>query len=154
MPGAPVVAAKSVAVLLLCLIVADVIGVIVCTLLDIAPIRAKSALLPYAIWLVLGIFCGLSAYQGAGAWIFLDRDGEWTSHREAFRAGNVIVATGAVMLAALLFLFRHLYWLGGVDGEYYVPDSAPHSILFGLSVLAAMTGGHFLLLPNATGTTK
>lgn len=148
MPGAPVVAAKAAVVLILCLIVADVVGVIVCSLFDIAPIRAKSALLPYAIWLVLGIFCGLSAYQGAGTWAFADREGEWTGHREAFRVGNVIVATGAGILAALLFLFRGLYWTTGVAGDYYVPDSAPHSILFALSVLAAIAGTHFLLLPT------
>jgi len=148
MPGSPTVAAKAAAVLIICLVAADVIGVIVCTLFDIAPIRAKSALLPYAIWLVLGIFCGLSAYQGAGAWAFADREGEWTGHVEAFRAGNAIIVTGAVLLAALLFLFRQLYWTAGVAGEYYVPDSAPHSILFALSVLGAMAGAHFLLLPT------
>jgi hypothetical protein len=96
-------------------IVADVIGVIVCTLFNIAPIRAKSA---------------------------------WTGHVEAFRAGNGIIVTGAVLLAAQLFLFRQLYWTAGVSGEYYVPDSAPHSILFALSVLGAMAGSHFLLLPT------
>lgn len=148
MAGAPAVAAKTAAVLIVCLIVADVAGAIVCTLFDIAPIRAKSAVLPYAIWLVLGIFCGLSAYQGAGAWALADRQGEWTDHPEAFRAGNMIVATGAAILAALLILFRRIYWTAGVAGEYYVPDSAPHSILFALSVLAAMAGAHFLLLPT------
>ena len=148
MPGVLTVAAKTAVVLMACLIVADVIGVFVCTLFDIAPIRAKSALLPYAIWLVLGIFCGLSAYQGAGAWAFADREGEWTDHVEAFRAGNMIIVTGAAILAALLFLFRRLYWTAGVAGEYYVPDSAPHSILFALSILGAMAGAHFLLLPT------
>lgn len=149
MPGAPVVAAKTAVVLVFCLIVADVIGVIVCTLFDIAPIRAKSALLPYAIWLVLGIFCGLSAYQGAGAWALAGKEGEWTDRAGAFRAGNVIVLTGATILAALLLLFRHLYWTAGVSGEYYVPDSAPHSVLFALGVLVAMSGAHFLLFPTA-----
>lgn len=149
MPSAPVVAAKTAVVLIVCLIVADVIGVIVCTLFDIAPIRAKSAVLPYAIWLVLGIFCGLSAYQGAGAWALAAKEGEWTDHAEAFRAGNLIVVTSAAILAALPFLFRRLYWTAVVAGEYYMPDSAPHSTLFALSVLGAMTGAHFLLLPTA-----
>lgn len=148
MPGAPAVAAKTAAVLTGCLIVADIAGVIVCTLFDIAPIRAKSAVLPYAIWLVLGIFCGMFAYQGAGTWSLAGKEGEWTDHPEAFHAGNAIVITSAAILTALLLLFRHIYWNAGVDGEYYVPDSAPHSILFALSVLCAIAGTHFLLLPT------
>lgn len=149
MPGTMVVAMKTGVVLIACLIAASVVGAIVCTLFDIAPIRAKSALLPYAIWFVLGIFCGLSAYQGAGAWVLADREGEWTDHGEAFPVGNVIVISGAAMLAMLLLLFRQLYWTAGVAGEYYVPDSASHSVLFALGVLGAMAGAHFLLLPTA-----
>ncbi len=123
MPGAPVVAAKTAVVLVFCLIVADAIGVIVCTLFDIAPIRAKSALLPYAIWLVLGIFCGLSAYQGAGARALAGKEGEWTDRAGAFRAGNVIVVTGATILAALLLLFRHLYWTAGFPANIMCPTA-------------------------------
>lgn len=148
MARAPTVAAKTVVVLAGWLVATDIAGVIVCTLFDIVPLRANSALLPYAIWFVLGIFCGLFAYQGAGAWAFADREGEWSDQPGAFRAGNVIVATGAALLGALMLFFRHLYWTAGVAGEYFVPDSAPHSILFALSVLTAMAGAHFLLLPT------
>lgn len=148
MPGAPVVAVKAAVVLAGWLVATDIAGVIVCTLFDIAPLRANSALLPYAIWFVLGIFCGLFAYQGAGAWAFADREGEWSDQPDAFRAGNVIVVTGAALLGALMLFFRQIYWTAGVAGEYFVPDSAPHSILFALSVLGAMAGTHFLLLPT------
>ncbi len=142
------VAAKAVVALTGWLVVIDIVGVIVCTLFDIAPIRANSGMLPYAIWMVLGLFCGLFAYQGAGAWAFAGREGEWSDQPDAFGAGNVIVVTGAAWIGLLMLFFRHLYWSRGVAGDYYVPDSAPHSILFGLCVLAAMAGTHFLLLPT------
>lgn len=142
------VAAKAVVALTGWLVVIDIVGVIACTLFDIAPIRANSGMLPYAIWVVLGLFCGLFAYQGAGAWAFAHREGEWSDQPDAFGAGNVIVATGAAWIGLLTLFFRHLYWSRGVAGDYYVPDSAPHSILFGLCVLAAMAGTHFLLLPT------
>lgn len=148
MPRGVAVAAKTAVVLTGWLVVIDIVGVIVCTLFDIAPLRANSGLLPYAIWFVLGLFCGMFAYQSAGAWAFADREGEWSDQPGAFRAGNVIVATGAVLVGLLLLFFRHIYWSRGVAGEYYVPESAPHSILFGLCVLAAMAGTHFLLLPT------
>lgn len=151
MPRGVAVAAKTAVVLTGWLVVIDIVGVIVCTLFDIAPLRANSGLLPYAIWMVLGIFCGLFAYQGAGAWALADRAGEWSDQPDAFRAGNIIVATGAAWIGALMLFFRHIYWSAGVAGEYFVPDSAPHSILFGLCVLGAMAGTHFLLLPTPGG---
>lgn len=88
MSGAFAVAAKTAVVLIVCLVVSDVIRVVVCTLFDISPIRAKSALRPYVIWLVLGVFSGLSAYEGAGAWAFAVKEGEWADQARAFRAGK------------------------------------------------------------------
>ena len=66
---------KAALILLVFLVVADVIGVVVCTLIDVAPLRHKSSLLPYAIWLVLGIFTGLFAYNAAGAWASTKAEG-------------------------------------------------------------------------------
>ena len=142
--------------LLLCLVVADVIGVAVSTLIDVAPLRHKSSLLPYAIWLVLGIFTGLFAYNAAGAWASTGAEGaaatadpDWSARPGARRIGSRIVAAGALILAALAVLFWNLYWSRGVIGEYFVPDSAPHSILFFLAVFGGMLLARTALMSSA-----
>jgi len=44
---------------LIWLVVCDVVGVTVDFLSDVLPLRGVSAALPYAVWFVLGVFCGL-----------------------------------------------------------------------------------------------
>lgn len=146
---------KAALILLVFLVVADVIGVVVCTLIDVAPLRHKSSLLPYAIWLVLGIFTGLIAYNAAGAWASARTEGEaatadldWSARPGARRIGSRIVAASALILAALAALFWKLYWSRGVAGEYFVPDSAPHSILFFLAVFGGMLLARTALMPS------
>ena len=143
-------AARTTAVLLGFLVAADIVGVIACTIFDIAPLRAGSAMLPYAIWLVLGAFCGLFAYNAAGSWS-LDTRGEgteWTGHALARQTSRVIVATSAILVAALVWTFHTIFWSKGVAGEFFVPDSAPHSIVFFLAVLGAIAGMHHVMLPE------
>ncbi|MBX3501703.1 MAG: hypothetical protein KF889_19860 [Alphaproteobacteria bacterium] len=140
---------KIVAALLGCLVVADIVGVIACVVIDVAPLRFKSAPLPYVIWFVLGVFTGLFAYGAAGAWTAPDADREWTEQPGAARRGMLIVAIGALVLIALGFLFHALFWSRGVAGEYFVPDSAPHTIVFFASVGASMLLFHRLLMPAA-----
>jgi hypothetical protein len=134
------------------LVVADIIGVIVCTLLDVAPLRYKSSLLPYAIWLVLGIFTGLIAYNAAGAWASTGAaeaaDLDWSARPGARRIGSQVAAAGALILAALAALFWKLYWSRNVAGEYFVPDSMPHSILFFLAVFGGMLAARAALMPS------
>lgn len=145
---------RSAAVLIVVLALADIIGVVVCTLFDITPLRFNSAMLPYAIWLVLGIFAGFFAYGFAGTWASPEGgEGiEWTAGPGAARTGGIIVATSAAVIAGLMVLFHRLFWSQGVAGEYYVPDSAPHSIVFFLAVFGAIAGAHFLLRPPAPGS--
>lgn len=146
---------KIAVTLLIFLVAADIIGVVVCTLIDIAPLRHESSLLPYAIWLVLGIFTGLFAYNAAGAWVSTrmkgaaaNSDVDWSARPDARRVGGQTMAASAVILGALAVLFWKLYWSGGVAGEYFVPDSAPHSILFFLSVFGGMLVARVALMPS------
>ena len=146
---------KVVVILLGFLVVADVIGVVVCTLIDVAPLRHKSSVLPYAIWLVLGTFTGMFAYSAAGAWASAKAEGaaatadpDWSARSGARRIGSQIVAASALILAALAALFWKLYWSRNVAGEYFVPDSAPHSILFFLSVFGGMLVARTALMPS------
>lgn len=141
---------RTAAVLLGLLAVTIVIGVVVCTVFDIAPLRARSAVLPYAIWLVLGIFCGLFVYNGAGGWV-LEAPGEgtdWTGNPAARQTGRVIVGISGAIIGALAFGAYTVFWSQGVNGEFFVPDSAPHSIVFFSAVFAAIAGTHHLLMPE------
>ena len=138
---------KTALAFLVCLAIGDLIGVVACTIFDIAPIRGNSAALPYAIWFVLGVFVGVITAFAAGTWI-AGRD-RWD---EGPRAGGI--ATGiflsSLLVAALLcVLFWKLYWSQGVDGEYYVPDSQSHSITYLVAALAGMWLVRLVSTPQA-----
>ena len=86
---------KAAVILLVFLVVADVIGVVVCTLIDVAPLRHKSSLLALrdlagARHLLLGSF----AYNAAGAWASGKAEGaarrrpNWIGARGRARAGS------------------------------------------------------------------
>src|SRR5882757_4300611 len=125
---------KIVASILGCLIVADIVGVIFCLVLDLGAGRSWSAPLPYVVWIVMGVFTGLFAYNLAGTLTASGADTEWTEQPSASRQGTIIVGVAAVVLVALGVLFYALYWRRGVAGEYFVPDSAPHTIVFFVTV--------------------
>jgi hypothetical protein len=145
---------RTAAVLIVVLALADIVGVIVCTLFDITPLRFNSVMLPYAIWLVLGIFAGFFSYGFAGTWASpeVGEGIEWTAGPGAARTGAIIVATSGAVIGGLMVLFYRLYWSQGVAGEFFVPDSAPHSIVFFLAAFGAIAGAHFLLKPAAPGS--
>lgn len=130
---------KTAIVFLLCLAAGDLVGVIACTILDIAPIRGWSAALPYTIWFVVGVFAGLVAAYGAGTWIA--GKGEWDSGPGARRTIAGIFVSALAVSVALCVLFWKLYWSRGVEGEYYVPDSQSHTITY----LVAALGGMWLV---------
>lgn len=136
---------KTAAILLLCLMLADLVGVIACLVFDVAPLRGNSAALPYAIWFVLGIFTGVIAFNGAGASIAGGGDGDWSTRPDARRIATGVTVSGAIVLAALCLLFDRLFWGRGVLGALYVPDSLPHTLTFFGAVLGAMALARFAL---------
>ena len=140
---------KVLTVLIAWLVAADIVGVVICTVFDILPVRGESGMLPFAIWFVIGVFTGLFIYASAGAWIVPTTDGDWTDRPDSARIGTHIIAISAVILLALGGLFRWLYWSRGVDGEYYVPDSAPHTMLFFATILCAMVLARVILTSDA-----
>jgi hypothetical protein len=142
---------KTALVALGCLVAADIAGAIAVTIIDILPLRFASAALAYAIWLVFGGFCGLFAYNFAGAWSSPKADAgaaDWSSRPGASRIGTGVLITSFVVIAGLAALFYAISWRHGPAGGDYVPDSAPHSIVFLLAVLGAMAAGRFLLMPT------
>ena len=141
---------KSVLVFAVGLVAADIGGAIVVTIIDILPLKFASAALGYAIWLVIGAFCGLFAYNIAGAWASPKGDGDWTGRPGAGRIGLGVLIIGALVVAAVAWLAYAMVWSQGVAGEDYVPDSAPHSIVFLVAVLGAAVMARFFLMPGET----
>lgn len=130
---------KTLLVVLACLIAADVVGALACTLFDILDFTSNSPALSYAIWLVLGGFCGLIAYNVAGAWSSpKGRWGDWSSAPGSKGIGTVILIVTVLVVVALAGLFYALIWTQGVAGDDYVPDSEPHSLVFFVAVLAGV----------------
>lgn len=144
---------KIAVAVLACLIVGDIVGVFGCLLLDLVAGRSWSGALPYAVWFVVGVFTGLFAYTIAGGWTAADSAREWTEQPGAVRRGALIVGIALVGMLALGVLFYELFWSRGAAGDYYVPDSAPHTIVFFVSVGASMLFFRSALAPSV-GATK
>jgi hypothetical protein len=142
---------KAVIAFLVCLVVADVIGVVVCVVIDVAPLRHGSAILPYAIWLVLGAFAGFVAFGFAGAWASASGNEKWVDEPGAPRIGNTILLSSLIVVLVLCGLFYSLYWSRGVVGEYFVPDSLPHTLTYLLAAFVAMLAARSALSSARTG---
>jgi hypothetical protein len=138
---------KTAIVFLVCLIIGDVVGVVACTIFDIAPIRGNSAALPYAIWFVLGVFVGFIVSFGAGSWI-TGKGEKWDEGPEAPALTLSIFLSALAVALAIGAFFWWLYWSRGVEGEYYVPDSGPHTITYLVSALGAMWVLRLALKPS------
>jgi hypothetical protein len=148
-----VTGAKAAVALLGWLVLADLAGVVVLTVLDILPLRFMSGGVAYAVWLVLGIFCGIGAYNTGGRWALplgYDDDGanDWIRLPRARQVGTIVTVTGILVIGALCALFNRLYWSWGVAGEYYVPDSPSHSLVFFASVLTGIGLSRWTLMPG------
>jgi hypothetical protein len=140
---------KTLVVLLAYLVAADIVGVVACLVLDVAPLRYGSAMLPYAIWFGLGVFAGFLAFATAGGWASPGGEGDWMERPGGLATGNRVLASSLVIALALAACFHWLYWSRGVAGDYFVPDSAPHTILFLVSAIGAMLAARATLKPGA-----
>jgi hypothetical protein len=140
---------KTVLVAIVCLAIADIVGALGCTFFDVMDFTGNSPALPYAIWFVLGVFCGLFIYLFAGAWASPTVGKEdWTEMPSARGIGTGILIITGLLLTGLSCLFYAIQWSRGVEGEYYVPDSEPHSIVFFVSVLAGIALPRFAAMPT------
>jgi hypothetical protein len=133
---------------LLCLLVADVIGAVVCVVIDYAPLHNGSAILPFAIWFVLGAFAGFIAFGLAGAWSSAGGGAKWVEEPGALSIGNKVLLSSLIIALALAGYCYWLYWSRGVAGEYFVPESLPHTILYLLAALGAMLAARATLKPR------
>ncbi|MGE0425942.1 MAG: hypothetical protein AB7O88_27020 [Reyranellaceae bacterium] len=143
---------KIAVAVLACLVAGDIAGVFGCLLLDLVAGRSWSGALPYVVWFVVGVFTGLFTYTIAGGWTATDSARDWTEQPGAARRGALIVGIALAIMLALGLLFYKLFWSRGAAGEYYVPDSAPHTIVFFVSVGASMLFFRSALAPSAGAT--
>jgi hypothetical protein len=115
--------------LVITLVVFDVGGVVACLVLDVAPLADKSSALVYAIWFVLGVFCGLFAYVYAGGRI-ADGGQFWYERDGATRTGTFVIAVTGPLLLVLCGICYAVAWSSSPLGEYFVPDSEPLTLTF------------------------
>lgn len=134
--------------ILLYLIVFDVAIVAVCFVLDIAPVRHKSALLFYTVWFVAGVFCGFLTYFTGGAILSADSDGDWTAGPDADKTGRLVVLCTSAVLVTLSILGYLFLWRGSTDSSYYVPGSAPLTLTFFVPLLASTVLAHRTVRPD------
>src|SRR5262249_40361185 len=86
----------------------------------------------YAVWLVLGIFCGLLNYG--------------TAYRDdAKKMGRAVCATVTTLLTALSVLFFLIFWNGGSLGASYLAEN----ITLRVTVFLAVPGGAFFVAVRA-----
>ena len=137
--------AKAAAATLGWLIVADITGVVVCTILDILPLRWVSALLFYAVWLVAGVFAGLFAFDSAGSWATGKEEGDWSETDGAGRIGTIVLLTGGTVIALLVAALYRFYWGSGGGSGIHVPDSASHSLTFFIAAVGGLLLGRYVM---------
>jgi Kef-type K+ transport system membrane component KefB len=135
---------KSAVTLIGCLIIGDIAGVILLSVVDIMPWDRGSIALNYVVWFVFGIFAGLSALAMAGVWHTGDEN--WYERAGARRTGAAIIITDALVAVLLVFLFRALGWSGG--SENYVPDNEALTITYFVAAIGAMVFFCWLLTPS------
>jgi hypothetical protein len=114
------------------LIVFDVIGVIACVIFDVVPFRGSSGALPYAIWFVLGIFAGSITVMSAGE----RREEETRTGRTCGRTRKAVSFLTSLAMLGALPPSSTTFIGAGASREYFVPDSAPHTITYFVSILA------------------
>jgi hypothetical protein len=119
------------------LAVFDVVGVVACFVLDVAPLRYGSFGLLCAVWLVLGVFCGLIAFSNTVQ--YLSKTPNELPDSVDGKTGALVVWGTVLLLLGLSLLFHRLWWrFNWLGGDYFVPDGAVPTLTFFASVLAGM----------------
>jgi hypothetical protein len=143
---------KIVAFTLLYLVLFDIVGVVVCLVVDVAPVRAKSTALIYVIWFVLGVFCGMLSYNTGGRIASGESKGDWTGREDAAQTGLLVVLTTSAVLVTLSIPCYLLLWRYDMESSFFVPDSAPLTLTFFVTVLASVVLAHTALRPEPKKT--
>jgi hypothetical protein len=136
-------------------VVADLVGVVACFICDaFLSERRTSAALYYAIWFVLGVFCGLCSYLTCVDVVSPDKKGDSGSSDHKTQMGLLVILTTALLLVILSILYYRLGWKYQEAYSVYVPDSEPLSVTFFVTVLASVIFTHKNIGPEPKKKTK
>ena len=130
---------------MLYLVMFDLVGVAVSFVFEVADIGAAPF---YALWFVLGVFCGLLNYNTAGGRAYPKSEGDWTDRDDASKTGLLVCAILIFVLIGLSFLFFSISWRGRVVTDHYVPDNMPLTLTFFAATIAATFLAHNVLRPS------
>jgi hypothetical protein len=139
---------KTALAFLITLVVFDVVGIGVCFIFEVVPFRRGSSLALFAVWFVLGVFCGLISYMQGGPRLLGKEEKDWTGREDAGRIGAGVIGVASAVLAVLSGLSWLLWWSSNADGEYYVPDSMAPTLTFFGTILASMVFARNLFKPS------
>ena len=142
--------AKIAVCTILYLAVFDIAGVVVSFVFEIAGVvnRNISAGLFYALWFVLGVFCGLLNYNTAGGFASPKSEADWTDRADASQTGSLVCAISILCLIGLSVLFFSIFWSRNAEGDHYVPDSMPLTLTFFAATAAGTFLAHNVLRPS------
>jgi hypothetical protein len=142
--------AKIAACTMLYLAVFDIAGVVVSFVFDVAGVVSRniSAGLFYALWFVLGVFCGLLNYNTAGGIASPKSEADWTNRADASQTGWLVCAISLLLLIGFSILFFSIFWSRSAEGDHYVPDSMPLTLTFFSATAAATFLAHNALRPS------
>jgi hypothetical protein len=127
-------------------IVSDIAGAVVCTVMDLVFPWSTTRALFYAIWIVFGLFTGMFIHYFAGAVASPDSEGVWTDREDAARTGMLVCAVTALVLAGLALGSRRLR---GSSDSMYVPDDPALSTAYFIAIAAGVAFSQ-LIIPKAT----
>jgi hypothetical protein len=140
---------------LLYLAVFDLAGVAVSFVLDVLgalPLRSNSSAAFYAVWFVLGVFCGLLSYDTNGRLASGESKADWTAREDAAKTGLLVVVTTFAVLFGVSVICYLLLWRYDVQSSYFVPDNAPLSVTFFTAVFASTVFAYKSLRSRPNGT--
>ncbi len=123
-------------------IVSDIAGAVVCTVLDLVFPRFTTRALYYTFWFVLGFYTGLFVYDFAGTLASPDSEGVWTDRQDAARIGIFVCAVTIPVLAGLALASL---LLSGSGHSIYVPDDPALSITYFIAIATGVAGSQFIL---------
>jgi hypothetical protein len=134
------------------LIIFNIAGVVVSFAVDILVARHKSMLLFYAVWFVLGVFCGMIQYQQSVERltkemadqsveerpedeIVDEEEVEEEKTRAALRPPRISAAVTAGVILIVISLCYRFAW--GGQGDVFVPDNVGLSLTYFGAVLGS-----------------
>ncbi len=130
------------------LVAADLLGVAACFLFDVfGSERATSGALYYAIWFVLGVFCGVFIYSLSDAFTSPETKGS-KEQGDHGRAAVLVITSVAIVLTCLSVLFYRFDWRYSHADSVYVPDSESHTLTFFITILITLILANRTLAPE------